>query len=914
MGEKLVIGPINQGLTTARTAFDNDSFPTLINAYQWRGRVKRKRGTALLGRLKRAGISVTGLSLSGSSINLISALSLQSTSQIVRTSINIVGGSDGTTYTDPTGSGVLTAAGGTGTGGSINYSTGVLTITAGGSQSITGTFAYYPDLPVMGIEDLILDPTTLPGTLGFDTKYSYNISTVSPYDIYDVSYYKNPTAGTTLPGYTAKSTPTAVTWNGQDYQQFWTTSYQGALWATNGMTVPFNITNVGMQFKPILTVDNITGGPPAVVNLTITSHGLSVGDFLFINEVATTTGINFQTGYVTAIVNANKVTVEFPNATIATNGSGGIAQYLTNRSDTTKDCLRWYDGDPTNGSATNPVLNGHNGWVNFCPPLSMGSYSIGDLPAAKYYLVDAKLIVPFKDRLLFIGPVVQTSTGIPIYLQDTVIYSQNGTPYYTSSFTGAVDSTATVFNAILTPANQGSAPSSYWEDLTGYGGFISSGLDQPIVTASPNEDVLIMGLPGYQTRFVYTGNDISPFNFFLINAELSSTSTFSTINMDDGVITRGSRGYIKSNQTQTQRIDLAIPDQVFQANLTNNGTERICAQRDYINEWIYFTYPSNQLDSSIYEFPTQTLQYNYRDDSWAIFNETYTTYGTYRKQTGNTWATIGNQFSTWNSWTEAWDSGSSTALNPLVLAGNQQGFLMIRDEGAAEGTSLFIQSIVSGTITCPNHCLTTNDYIVISGVLGTAGAQLNGNIYSITSVTINTFRLEPNVPVTGTYLGGGLITRLYAPYIQTKQFPTAWSMGRKTRIGPQQYLFSGTSSAQITLLIFLSQDDSFPYNTGPIVPSDDVDNNSLVYSTILYTCPESTNLGLTPSNVNLQMPTAKTQRQIWHRMNTSLIGDTVQIGFTLSDSQMRDTTLNNQFAEIEFHSAILDVTPSQMLS
>ena len=62
------------------------------------------------------------------------------------------------------------------------------------------------------------------------------------------------------------------------------------------------------------------------------------------------------------------------------------------------------------------------------------------------------------------------------------------------------------------------------------------------------------------------------------------------------------------------------------------------------------------------------------------------------------------------------------------------------------------------------------------------------------------------------------------------------------------------------------------------------------------------------------MPTAKTQRQIWHRMNTSLIGDTVQIGFTLSDSQMRDTTLNNQFAEIEFHSAILDVTPSQMLS
>ena len=49
MGEKLVIGPIDKGLKTDREPFniDNDSFPLLINAYQWRGRVKRKRGTAL---------------------------------------------------------------------------------------------------------------------------------------------------------------------------------------------------------------------------------------------------------------------------------------------------------------------------------------------------------------------------------------------------------------------------------------------------------------------------------------------------------------------------------------------------------------------------------------------------------------------------------------------------------------------------------------------------------------------------------------------------------------------------------------------------------------------------------------------------------------------------------------------------
>jgi len=141
--------------------------------------------------------------------------------------------------------------------------------------------------------------------------------------------------------------------------------------------------------------------------------------------------------------------------------------------------------------------------------------------------------------------------------------------------------------------------------------------------------------------------------------------------------------------------------------------------------------------------------------------------------------------------------------------------------------------------------------------------------------------------VAGSYSGSGLITRLYKPFIQTKQFPAAWGLGRKTRLGAQQYLFTTTENAQIQLLIFLNQDGDSPYNSGPIVPSFGTDNDTLVYSTVLYTCPESTNLGLTPANTNLNLPTAIEQDQIWHRMNTSLLGDTVQIGFTISDEQMR---------------------------
>lgn len=923
MGEKIIVGPINRGLRNDRTPFviDDDSFPVLMNAYQWRGRAKRKRGTSLLNRLMRFFNSISAsynptvpivpITLGGGGTgNLLTGftnlLTKSPNASLVPGSISIVDSTGPQTYTDNS-AGILT--GSLGGSGTVNYSTGAFVITGGAGHTVTATFNYYTTLPVMGLEDLVIPTSAYPGNLAFDTTFSYNILPASPYNIYDVSFYKNPVSAT-YTNYVAKTTWTPTTWNGQNYQQFWTVNYAGALWATNGTTVPFTVTNIGMQFKPILTVTVLTG---TTATLQITAHGLVVGDFVFVNEVVTTTGINFQTGYVTTVTDANNVIVTFPSAALATNGTGGIAQYLTNRSDITKDCLRWYDGDPTNGNSSAPTPSTSNGWVNFAPPLSQADYPVSNNTPDQYYLVGARIIVPFKDRLLFFGPVIQTSTGTPIYLQDTVIYSQDGTPFYTASFTGSpVDSTIR-FDAILTPTNQGASPASYFEDQSGFGGFITAGIDQPITSVSVNEDVLIVGFQGLQTRLVFTGNDITPFNFFIINTEFGTSSTFSTVNMGDGVITRGSRGYVITTQVNSQRVDITIPDEVFQVSLLNNGAERFTAQRDFLNEWVYFTYRNNQKDSTVYTFPTNTLQYNYRDESWAIFTECYTSYGLIRKQTGYTWATIGTVYPTWSAWNDPWNAGTSTLLQPQVIAGNQQGFVLEKDNGTGEGNSLSIQNVSGTTITCPNHCLNAGDYIVISGCLGTS--NINGNIYSVTSVTQNTFALLGPAPApSGTYLGGGLIKRMYVPFIQTKQFPVAWGMGRKTRLGPQQYLFSTTANGQVTLLIYLSQNADTPYNEGNIVPATNSVNNSLMYSTVLYTCPESTNLGLTPANINLQMVTAESQAQTWHRMNTSLIGDTVQVGITLSDSQMRDTSFSNQFVEIELHSFILDVNPSQLLS
>jgi hypothetical protein len=929
MGEKLVIGPFNRGLRNDREPFviDNDSFPLLINAYQWRGRIKRKRGTSFLGRLTRffnstitSYGSISSFNLIAGAGNLITGFSLETNASIVPGSVSITDITTGFVYTDPGFDGNLIIVPSPTISGTINYATGAITIVGGGGDSISGYFLYYPNLPVMGLEDLANDTSQFPGNLGFDTTYSYNISPNYPYSIWNVSFYKNPLAdGTNLPGYIQKSVVTPTSWNSQDYQQFWTINYEGALWATNGITVPFDRTNVGMQFTTATNVSIITAGNgttiPAVVQITVPGPNLVVGDFVFLNEFdpAIITGINFQTGYITVGSSPGVITVTLPFAILAGVGGAvtkGIVQYLTNRADTTLDGIRWYDGDPTNSNATYPpLLTGNRGWVNFAPPLSQLSYSIADLPAAQYYLVSARMIIPFKDRLLFIGPVIQTSTaGSQIYLQNVIIWSQNGTPYYTSSFNGDPSLSTTIFNSILTPQTGGINPRinftaiapAFWEDQTGFGGFIKNEIDETFNTVSKNEDVLILGMTTNQLRLVSSGNDLEPFNFYLINSELGSGSTFSSINLDKGVMTRGTRGYIITSQVEAERFDLEIPDQVFQIRLLDNGSERVTANRDFINEWIYFTYPQaadNYVgDDHSSKFPNQTLQYNYRDQSWAIFNETYTTYGQFREKTGFTWATVGQTFPTWDQWNEAWNAGSSAILQPKVIAGNQQGFIVFRDDGTAESNSLYIQGFSSSIVTSPNHTLNNGDFITISGVLGTLGAQVNGRTFFISMPTINTFKINPTIS-TGTYLGGGMIKRIYIPQIQTKQFPSSWGLAKKTRIGVQRYLLSKTDNAQIQLLIFLSQDDANPYNDGPIFPLPNSQNDGLIYSTVLYTCPESTNLGLMPANTNLQQLTLvspsdseseNNQQQIWHRVNTSLIGDTVQLGFTISNDQMME--------------------------
>jgi hypothetical protein len=883
--QRLVIANMKTGYETDRTPFliDNDAFPVLNNAYIWRGRIPRKRGTSLLGRLQRnltaqaLGNTSGAGALSGNIFSILGISATQPSAAIVEGSISLVIGAD--TFTEPvTPNGTL--SGSSGGSGTINYNTGAFTITgAPATTAAVLSFSYYPVLPVMGLQDFEIGTINQPLLISFDTRYSYGFSQGGNI-FYDVTFYK--------------STGVAFHWNGQNYQQFYSTNYlgintiadsadkSGCMWATNG--------NPAFHFITITNVVLAGAGTSGAVSTITTSapHNLTNNDYVFINEVngitngaptGTFGGINGASGQVT-VTGATTFTLPTPYAAGAY-VSGGIVQYMTRSSSPTLDGIRWYDGDPT--------VSANFGWVNFAPPLNQYDSTTNPHP---FYLVGADIITPFKNRLIFSGVYLTTTqVGASIqYFPNRIVYSQVGTPFYSSPLPFPI-------------ATQSPSPDAWFQNVAGKGGFLTAPIDQQIIVVSPNEDVLIYGMEQAQLKLIYTLDDSLPFIFQTINSELGSQNTFSAVNLDTGILSIGDYGIILTTQVSAQRIDLQIPDQVFDISVSNNNVYRVTSIRDYRNEWIYFTYCPGDQPSKVYN--SKTLLYNYRDNNWATFDENFTKYGTFRRTTNRTWASLGSIYGTWSNWTDPWNFGANQAFFPQIVGGNQHGFVLIKGEGTQEGVSQLITAIniSTFTFTSPNHGLQTGDFIQVSNLLGITIQDFSGNpltIFQITVATANTFVINSNVPFTisGTYVGGGVYKILSIPFIQTKQFPLYWSAGRGARVGLQRYLFETTPSGKITAFVYSSQNPDTPSNDPGINPY-------LIYEDVILTSAEPNLYGTNPAY-------SAGQSQIWHRSSNSFNGDTIQLGFTLSTAQMFDETINSQ--EIILHAIAIDLYPGATLA
>jgi hypothetical protein len=860
--QRLVISSISTGLQTYDKPFllNNDAFPTLENALCWRKRLIKKTGSAQLGRLERA-IGTTGATPFTALITPIPLT--EGTSSFVIGSV-ILSDAD-TSGGDP----VALISSDPAYSGTLNRTTGALTINIPAIAPTTVQFR--PGIPVMGIEEFESDqsPSTqidFPLNVYFDTVYSYTFNGTI---FVDNSFYKN--------------TGAQVTWHGQTYQQFDSSNYFRAMFVTNN--VP------GAHFVAITGV--ATG---AVTTITAPGHGFPIPpalpeDIVFINEVQGVTNLNGFGGKITAVIDANNFTVTTTTPTGGAYTGGGIVQELTrsvtNGAGVIPDGIRWFDG-PGSAAPGTPT-----GFVNFSPPLDNLQST------ATTYLVGCRIIIPFGNRLLAIGTFESNSAtilagGTPVYFGNRIRYCEvTATPFYANA-----------------PANVGVEPKAWASaGIQGFGGSIDLDTTQRIITAAVTQGSLILGLESEQRRLSNTGIETDPFTAQLINPDYGSAGTHAIVPMDKGILTVGEYGFIIASSYDAKRFDLPIIQQIFQINPNLNGYERICGGRDFVNEVIYFSYPSifDPVDTRDSIYPDTTLVFNYRDNNFALWFESATTYGLV-KEGQEAWTAL-TDF-TWETWDIPWNSPVNIMTYPFVAFGTPQGFIMLKwANESTNDSSITIQAIstqnpdLTYSITSINHNLFTGAYVgffppgsaapSFIGQVAHLGDGNNANPGSIFSVNFDA-SASPGSIIPGTWE----CSIVDQPYIQTKQFPFAWSGAQKTRIGAQKYFLDKTDDGEFTVQILGDQ--------SPLPLNDNTMANplpSLISNAIVRTRPDDS-LGLNDNAI--------AQSQIWHRLASSCIGDTVQLQMLFSDAQMRN--VNIATSPWQLHVIILDLYPSRILA
>ena len=169
MYEPVLIGEYSTGLQTNRKPFmiNKEAWATLSNMWNFRGRMRKKLGYSLIGRLKITWPDLfVKLSVGGAeAFNLLTLAGLSDEEVLDPGSIIITDGT--TTWTDDS---LGTFTGGTGT---INYNTGAVTLTGAAAADIFATFSYFPNLPVMGLRTRERVDLNNEQTIAFDTRHSY---------------------------------------------------------------------------------------------------------------------------------------------------------------------------------------------------------------------------------------------------------------------------------------------------------------------------------------------------------------------------------------------------------------------------------------------------------------------------------------------------------------------------------------------------------------------------------------------------------------------------------------------------------------------------------------------------------------------------------------------------------------------
>lgn len=506
------------------------------------------------------------------------------------------------------------------------------------------------------------------------------------------------------------------------------------------------------------------------------------------------------------------------------------------------------------------------------------------------YVQTAKIVLPFKDRLILLNTVENNANGATQFNSGSATttgitptnyatstnstfaqrcrYSHNGSPFAPNAW---LEPNQIYFPDAATPATSVAADG---------GGFVDAPTEEQIISAEFIKDRLIVYFERSTWELAYTQNQVLPFVWQKINTELGSEAMLSSVPFDKVVLTIGTTGVHACTGANVERVDDKIPDQVFQIRNSNDGIDRVAGIRDYATEMVYWTFPIDDAPSASAVYPTKVLVYNYKNGAWALNDDCITAWGYFEQQLGKTWA---NSIESWQTASFAWNSGSIQPDYRQVIAGNQQGFVFIVDpEEPRNAPVMQITNMVGPTLTIIDHSLNLEDYIAIENGLGST--NLNGMIVQVIGlVDANTVTVD--AISTGTYTGQATAARVSNLGIASKQWNPYVDKDRGFHLQKIDFLVDRTANGAV-------QVDYFPSSTNLSMIASGEATGSALGNNILETSPYS-----------LFNTLEDQQDRLWHSVYFQTQGSGIQIYISMTDDQMRDPLIT--WSEFQLHALTL---------
>lgn len=491
------------------------------------------------------------------------------------------------------------------------------------------------------------------------------------------------------------------------------------------------------------------------------------------------------------------------------------------------------------------------------------------------YVRTARIIIPFKNRLLLLNTVernLSDGPGIYTYHVNRVRFSHLGSPLAPNAWLeGNQDITI--------------GPDTFYGDGASY---YDAPTEEEIISAEFIKDRLIVYFERSTWELAFTNNDSDPFRWQKINTELGSEATFSTVPFDKLILTIGNTGIHGCSGANVERIDNKIPQKVFEINDVASSVARIAGIRDFFSEMVYWTFPSDD-QSNLSVFPNRILVYNYQNGAWAFNDDSITAWGYFEQQDGATWTSTNW---TWASTNNSWGGGQTEAGFRQVIAGNQEGYVFVVDTDTSRNApALQISNMTwaSPTLTLIviNHNLVVGSYVLIENVQGMTG--VNGLIMQVQSITgtdiltLSPYQLPPPAPIisiSGTYTGGGTLARVSNIEIRSKQWNPYVNEGRNVYIASMDFGVLKTDTGEITVDYFPSASDVSMIQNGTAT-------GAILGTSVLETRPYTL------------VPLENYQTRLWHPLYFQCEGECIQIVMYYDNLQMVNPEVSLEDFELQ---------------